>query len=127
MDDPIAFGGVVVTVFFLVLSLRAQRWWPPFYVLAVLSGFSTGVLGAGWDEPMRSLWWVGWFIYVWALPIGRIEAARRDRADQRAAQRSNVLREACSVDSDEQYIYIRNARGEVIDKVARTDSARVGA
>lgn len=127
MTDPITYGGVAVTVFLVVLSLRAEKWWPVFYAPAVLLWFSTGVLAWSWPESARDVWWSVWLVYAFALPIFRVNLARRVREAERMERQLRILRGGCSVVSDEQYIYVLDASGKLIDKVARTDAARVGA
>lgn len=119
MSDPITYGGVAVTVFLVVLSLRAEKWWPPFYVSAVLFGFSTLYLAWSWPENLRDLCWSVWLVYAFALPIFRVELARRVRRAERLAGNLAFLRDAFSVDSDEKRIYARNVNGEIIATMER--------
>lgn len=126
MTDPITYGGVAVTVFLVVLSLRAEKWWPPFYVSAVLFGFSTLYLAWSWPEAMRNVCWLVWLLYAFALPIFRVELARRARRAERFARQSRILREGCSVTFDDPYIYVRDAQGKIIDKIERPGGARAG-
>lgn len=121
MSDPITYGGVVVTVFFVVLSLRAEKWWPVFYAPAVLFWFSTGVLAWAWPESMRDVWWSVWLVYAFALPIFRVTMARRVREADRLDRQLRILREGCSVTFDDPYIYVRDAQGKIIDKIRPVD------
>lgn len=124
MSDPITYGGVVVTVFFVVLSLRAEKWWPVFYAPAVLFWFSTGVLAWSWPESMRNVWWSVWFLYAFALPIFRVTMARRAREDERWERQLRILREGCSISFDDPYIYVRDAQGKIIDKITHIEDAQ---
>lgn len=126
MNDPITYGGVVATVFFVVLSLRAEKWWPVFYAPAVLFWFSTGVLAWSWPEAMRDVWWSVWLVYAFALPIFRVNLTRRWREERSVNRLMHVLRDGVSVDSDSEYIYVRDASGKLIDKTARVDVMRAG-
>lgn len=124
MSDPITYGGVAVTVFLVVLSLRAEKWWPVFYAPAVLLWFSTGVLAWSWPEGARDAWWLVWLLYAFALPVFRVELARRARRVEREERQLRILREGCSVTFDDPYIYVRDASGKIIDKVVRIEDAQ---
>lgn len=72
MENPIWYGSCAVTLLFLVLSLRAERWWPVAYVFALVFGFATGVLIWSWPEQLRDAWWLCGLVYTFALPVGRV-------------------------------------------------------
>lgn len=127
MSDPITYGGVVMTVFLVVLSLRAVRWWPPFYVAAVLFGFSTGFLAWSWPQWARDAWWSVWLVYAFALPIFRVNLTRRWREAQELERLTHILRETFSVDADANFLYFRDARGQIIDRIAHPTGKRAGA
>ncbi|MBA0084826.1 MAG: hypothetical protein HRJ53_07515 [Acidobacteria bacterium Pan2503] len=77
MSDMIWLGGVAFTLFFVVLSITAVRWWPLIYVCAVGIGAGAGLLL--WDFPpsFREAWWLAWMLYIFSLPLGKTIAERR--------------------------------------------------
>jgi len=70
-------GGVAFTLFLVVLSITAIRWWPVVYVAAVFVGAGAGLLLREFPTAFRETWWLAWMAYIFALPLGKTIATRR--------------------------------------------------
>jgi len=77
--DLIWLGGAAFTLFLVVLSITAVRWWPLVYIVAVGCGAVTGLLLFEFPQGARSAWWLGWMLYTFTLPIAKTMAERRRR------------------------------------------------
>lgn len=124
MSDQIWFGGFLATVCLVILALRFERWWPVPYVLSCLLGFGTGVLIWSWPGWLVDAWWLLGLVYFVALPFWKVVERRRIIDAEKSEIAPHPLRDGAEITTDENFVYMRDPDGRVIDKVLLPEKRR---